>query len=134
MSNMPYDASRLRQQIIHAPSATGLSVPGTAASATVVLRIPLAVDSIKLNYMRARLSTGGTAAGPNLVIGKSLAGTGAATAIGTLAFGTSADGAVVNVSLTSTEFDAGDEIVLTNAAGTAAATPVIVFALGYREV
>ncbi len=134
MSNLPYDDSRQRQQIIHAPSATGLSVPGTAASATVILRIPLAVDSVKLNYMRARLTTGGTAAGPSVLVGKSLAGTGAATTIGTLAFGTSADGAVVNVSLTNTEFDAGDEIVLTNAAGTAASTPVIVFSLGYREV
>lgn len=134
MSNLPYDSNRMRQQIIHAPSATGLSVPGTAASNTVLLRIPIAVDSIKLNYARVRFTTGGTAAGPSFTIGKSLAGTGAVTAIGTVLLGTGADGSVANVSLTSTEFDAGDEVVVTNLAGTAAATPVVIFALGYREV
>jgi hypothetical protein len=133
MSNLPYDSDRLRQLIVHAPSATGLSVPGTAASATVLLRIPIA-SPVLVNRMRLRMSTGGTAAGPSITVGKSLAGTGAVSAIGTQAFGTSADGAVATVSLTSTEFDEGDEIVITNLAGTAASTPVIVFSLGYKEV
>lgn len=133
-SNLPYDSSRQRQQVLHAPSATGLSIAGTNAADAVLLRIPLAVDSVKLNYLRVRMTTGGTAAGPAITIGKSLAGTGAVTAIGTLTFGTSANGAVANASLTNTEFDAGDEVVVSVLAGTAASTPVIVFALGYREV
>lgn len=132
MSNFQYDDAKIRQQIIHAPTSTGLSVPGTAATATVLLRIPL-VSSLRVNSIRVRQTTGGTAAGPNVVVGKSLAGTGAASAIGTVAFGTSADGAVATTTLTSTDFDAGDEIVLTNAAGTAASTPVVIFAIGYAD-
>ncbi len=134
MANLPYDSDRLRQLIVHAPSATGLSVPGTAASNTVLLRMPIAVDAVLINRMRLRMSTGGTAAGPSITVGKSLAGTGAVSAIGTYAFGTSADGSVATVSLTSTEFGEGDEIVISNLAGTAASTPVIIFSLGYKEV
>ena len=134
MSNLPYDNDRMRQQIIHAPSVTGLSVPGTAASNTVLLRIPMSVDSVKLNTIRVRYATGGTAAGPSFTVGKSLAGTGTVTAIGTVTSGTAADGVCTTVSLTSTEFDATDEIVITNLAGTAAATPTVVFSLGYKEV
>ncbi len=134
MSNLPYDSDRMRQQIIHAPSATGLTVAGTNAADAVLLRIPLAVDSIKLNRLQVRMTTGGTAAGPAITIGKSLAGTGAVTAIGTLTFGTSANGAVASANLTNTEFDAGDEVIVSVLAGTAASSPVIVFALGYREV
>ncbi len=133
MSNLPYDSSKLRCHIVHAPSATGLSVPGTAASATVLLRIPIAVDGLRINKLRVRMTTGGTAAGPAITVGKSLAGTGTVVACGTATFGTSADGAVATTTLTSTDFDAGDEIVITNLAGTAASTPVIIFALGYAE-
>lgn len=133
MANLPYDSDRLRQLIVHAPSATGLSVPGTAAADAVLLRIPLASPTL-INRMRLRMSTGGTAAGPTITVGKSLAGTGAVSAIGTYAFGTSANGAVATVSLTSTEFDEGDEIIVSGLAGTAASTPVIIFSLAYKEV
>lgn len=133
MSNLPYDADRLRQQIVFCPDYTGLSVPGTAASATVLLRIPVA-SPVKLNRARVRMLTGGTAAGPTITLGKSLAGTGDVSAIGTLAFGTSADGTLTTLTLASTEFDVNDEIVVTNGAGTAASTPKIVFSLGYLEV
>lgn len=132
MANTPYDDQRLRQQIVHAPTATGLSVPGTAASDTVLLRIPL-VNDLKLNSGRLRCTTGGTAAGPRITVGKSVGGTGAVSAIGTYTFGTQANGAVGDISLTSTDFDQDDEIVITNLAGTVAATPVIVFALGYKD-
>lgn len=126
------DDPTLRQQVIHAPDNTGLSVPGTAASNTVLLRIPL-LRPLKLNRARLRLVTGGTAAGPVITFGKSVGGTGAVSAIGTHTFGTSANGAVATVSLTSTDFDPNDEIVVTNVAGTVAATPAIIFALAYRD-
>lgn len=134
MATNCYDAPELRQTITHAPSATGLSVPGTAASDTVLLRIPIAGHDVRINRLRLRMTTGGTAAGPNITVGKSLAGTGAVSAIGTFAFGTSANGTVGAANLTSTEFSEGDEIVISNLAGTAAATPVIVFSLGYKDV
>lgn len=127
-----YDAAQFRANIPLVPSLTGLSVPGTAASATDLLRIPLAVGT-KLNTLKMRMSTGGTAAGPTITVNSSLAGTGALVPIGTYAFGTNANGAVATLSFTSTEFANGDEVVISNVAGTVAATPVIVFSLGYVD-
>jgi hypothetical protein len=133
MSNQ-YDSPRrqVRQMIVHAPSATGLSVPGTAASDTVLLRIPISTNVNLSGTARLRMSTGGTAAGPTITVGKSLAGTGAVVALGTYAFGTSANGAVASIGLTSTDFDPGDEVVISNVAGTAASTPVIIFSIPYN--
>lgn len=129
-----YDGTpQVRQQITHVPDNTGLSVPGTAASATVLLRIPITDDITVNGTARIRLITGGTAAGPTITLGKSLAGTGAAAAFGTQAFGTAADGTVANVTLTSTDFTYGDEIVITNGAGTAASTPKIIFSVPYNQ-
>ena len=133
-TNKPYDVSQNRANIVHAPTAAGLSVPGTAASNTVLLRIPIA-STVTLNHMRYRRVTGGTAAaGPNVTIGKSLAGTGAASAIGTIAFTTAADGTVSSLDLTATQFEPGDEIVLTNVAGTATSSPAIVFSIAYKDL
>jgi len=132
MANLPYDADRARNLVVIVPNNTGISVPGTAASDTVLLRIPVAVEGLKLNQARIRAITGGTAAGPTITIGKSVGGTGAVTAIGTQAFGTNANGSVFTTTLTSTEFDEGDEIVVTNVAGTVASTPAIIFSLGYK--
>lgn len=129
-----YDDASLRNIITHAPSATGLSVPGTAASDTVILRIPIAGHDVQINRLRLRMTTGGTAAGPTITVGKSLAGTGAVVACGTFAFGTSANGATGSANLTTTNFSEGDEIVISNLAGTAASTPVIVFSLAYKDV
>ncbi len=133
---MPLDYAdatvRTRQQILHAPSATGLSVPGTAAADTVLLRIPMAANVTVSGTARLRMTTGGTAAGPTITFGKSLAGTGAVVAFGTNAFGTHANGATASVALVSTDFDPGDELIVSNVAGTAASTPVIVFAVPYN--
>lgn len=128
-----YDGpSLVKQQLTHTPSATGLSVPGTAASDTVLLRIPI-VNSITFSgSARIRMTTGGTAAGPTITFGKSLAGTGTVAAFGTQAFATDANGATKTTSLTSTDFTFGDELVITNVAGTAASTPVIIFSLPYN--
>lgn len=132
--SLQYDSPRfqVRQCLTHAPSATGLSVPGTAAATTVLLRIPISTNVNLCGTARLRMSTGGTAAGPTITIGKSLAGTGAVVALGTYAFGTSADGSKATIGLTSTDFDPGDEVVISNVAGTAASTPVIVFSIPYN--
>lgn len=131
---MAYDDQKFytKQQITFSPNNTGLSVPGTAASTTVLLRMPVTENFTVNGTARIRLITGGTAAGPTITIGKSLAGTGAVTALGTHAFGTSANGAVASLALTSTDFDPGDEIVVSNVAGTAASTPVIIFSIPYN--
>lgn len=126
-------SAQVRRLHVHAPSSTGLSVPGTAASNTVLLRLPLCENITVSGTARFRLSTGGTAAGPSITFGKSLAGTGAVVAFGTLTFGTTADGGTKTMALTSTDFDPGDEIVVTNVAGTAASTPVVIFSFSYAE-
>lgn len=126
-------ASQTQQQITHSPNNTGLSVPGTAASNTVLLRILVCNPMTVEGTARIRMITGGTAAGPTITFGKSLAGTGAAVAFGTNAFGTSADGTQVAVALTETYLDAGDNIVVTNVAGTAASTPVIIFSIPFNQ-
>lgn len=137
MAGMYDDQKHIAVRLItHAPSSTGLSVPGTAASDTVLLRIPLCAAIRAVGSARIRMSTGGTAAGPTVLFCKSLAGTataGTANAFGTWTSGTAADGSTANVALTTTDFAAGDEIVLVNKAGTAAATPVILFSLPYVE-
>jgi hypothetical protein len=71
------------------------------------------------------LKTGGTADGPNILIGKSLAGTGTVANIGTHNVGTSADDLTSTITLAQTDFDSGDVLVISNAAGTAASTPVV---------
>lgn len=124
------------RMINHNPTSTGLSVPGTAAADTVLLRIPLCSAIRSIGTARLRLTTGGTAAGPTVLICKSLAGTataGTANAFGTWTSGTAADGATASVGLTTTDFAVGDEIVIVNKAGTAASTPVILFSLPYVE-
>jgi hypothetical protein len=39
---------------------------------------------------------------------------------------------VASIGLTSTDFDPGDEVVISNVAGTAASTPVIIFSIPYN--
>jgi hypothetical protein len=53
-----------------------------------------------------------------LILGKSLAGTGAVTTIGSAVVGTQADNSVLDDAVTETNFAAGDDIVLQVSAGT----------------
>ena len=138
MGLINYDDPRklVRRLLGNFPATTGLSIPGTAASDTVLARFPVNEAITVSGSARLRLSTGGTAAGPVLLICKSLAGTataGTANAFGTYTFGTAADNTGAYVTLTSTDFAAGDEIVLVNKAGTVAATPVVIYCMSYCE-
>jgi len=103
----------------------GISIPGTAAADTELLRVPLNRQIKVETTARLTLKTGGTADGPNILIGKSAAGTGTVANIGTHNVGTSADDLTSTVTLAQTDFDAGDVLVISNAAGTAASTPVV---------
>lgn len=110
----------------------GISAAGTAASDTVLVRIPI-TDSITIDKVRAVAMTGGTAAGPAVKIQYSLGGTGAASTFCTITAGTTADNASFNGTVTSTTFVAGDHLLITLAAGTAASTPKFNFNIGYVE-
>lgn len=111
--------------------ATGFSVAGTQAaiSEQFRLRIPrtMIVDEVSIVAL-----TGGTAAGPNLVFGKSLAGTGTVAGFATHNFGTSANNASAAVTVTATQFNAGDHLVVQIAAGTAASTPKAQALIGFH--
>lgn len=101
----------------------GLSVVGTAGSitglATSVYKLPYAAKIVGATRVS---TTGGTAAGPTLLLQYSLAGTGTWTSIGTCAFGTDADGTTSDFSVTATSLSDGDCIRCAIAAGTAAST------------
>ena len=126
---MPYDNPK---QLMPIAASTGISIPGTAAADTVLirLRIPRAmtVDAASIVMM-----TGGTAAGPTVAVQKSLAGTGAAASIGTYNVGTAADNASAALTITATNFAAGDHLLIANLAGTAASTPKVNLMLEWKE-
>lgn len=131
---MAYDDQRFftRQIMPIVPESGGLSVPGTAAAATelVRLRIPrqMTIDEADIVAM-----TGGTADGPNVVLQKSLAGTGAGVGFATHNIGTSADNASAGLTVSSTDFADGDHLLIVNAAGTAASTPAVTLNIGWKE-
>jgi hypothetical protein len=100
-----------------------VTVVGTAAADTVLLRLRTP-RTITIDDATIVSPTGGTAAGPTLLIGKSLAGTGAVENFGTHTFGTDADNTQADIAVTATDLAAGDDIVISVAAGTVASTPL----------
>lgn len=123
----------------HHAGGPGLSVPGTAAADTLVgkpFTVPSAFGSkLDLIGADAYITTGGTAAGPNIAIQRSLAGTGAWTAIATLNVGTSADATVKGFTLAAAvTITAGDKLRIANIAGTVASTPTVDVHLAFQEV
>ena len=115
---------------------TGQSAAGTStySADSEVSRITFmsAVDILDFNV---RMTTGATytAVAPQIIkIGKSLAGMGAVSDLGTAILHTSANGAIIDSTLTTSGYyagtanhlAAGDDLVLEIAAGTAAATGV----------
>lgn len=90
---------------------------GTAASATELDRVkfmfPVIVKDWNIYY-----AAGGTNSTRSVTIGKSVAGTGAVTAIGTIVIGTQATATTKDGSVTETTFDSGDALVFESAAGT----------------
>ena len=103
---------------------------GTAGSATSVFRMrcPKAMTLTGGTYC---FSTGGTGAGRDFIIGKSLAGTGAVSTAAAVNLDTHADNASGAMTVTSTDFAAGDHLAVT-VVGTAA-TGTLVMALEWVE-
>lgn len=78
-------------------------------------------------------NAGGTNTDISVVFGKSAAGTGSVSAMGTAAIGTSATGSVKDGSLTSTDFSSGDDLVVQRAAGTSTTSEDVVPSIQYTE-
>jgi len=130
-----YDNPRYdTRQIIGIANDVGISVSGTIATAAKVARIrfPRAVKVSGVSYFN---HTGGTAAGPSVTVNKSVAGTGTASAFGTANIaGTVGDNTGADMTITATEFSAGDHLIINSVAGTADATPVVSFVIEYYEI
>lgn len=121
-----------RRLLVLATTAGAITVAGTAAADTELLRLRLPV-AMNIDEIDLTLITGGTAAGPTIQVGKSAAGTGTFAAFCTHAFNTSADDTGVGLTVAATAFADGDHLIVKNIAGTVAATPVVNFAIGWTE-
>jgi hypothetical protein len=112
--------------------AGGLTVGGTNAANTEIHRVRFANPS-KVETVDIVAMTGGTAAGPALLIGKSLAGTGTVANFATHTFGTDANNTAAGLTVATTDFADGDHLVISKAAGTAASSPKVSVNIGWRE-
>jgi len=108
------------------------AINGTSASAVELGRLTV-MGNVTLTDWNLRVKTGGTAAQASILIGYSLAGTGAFTAIGTAALGTNADSTIIDAALTETNLSAGDDIVYQKTAATSAAAHNVQPVVHYRE-
>jgi hypothetical protein len=106
---------------------------GTAAAAAAVTAHTF-MQPVKVTDWNGRVTVGGTDAGViSLIIGKSSAGTGAFAAIGTMALSTHAVDTVIDASLTTTAFSAGDDLVVQRSLGTSTSALVITPVVQYTE-
>lgn len=95
-----------------------VALNGTAAAAATS-KVHTCLYNCTVSDWNGRVVAGGTdAAVISLIIGKSAAGTGTFAAIGTMALSTHATNTVIDASLTATDFDAGDDIVIQRSLGT----------------
>jgi hypothetical protein len=111
----------------------GLTVAGTDAAAVpkIRMRCPKAMTITGATY---GVPLGGTAANDRVVtIGKSLAGTGAISVIGSAIFNTTANNAAAAITVTSTDFASGDHLTVEVLAGTSASTARVDLALEWIE-
>lgn len=105
---------------------------GTLATATEMERIRM-FEAVSIQAWSVSLITGGTIAATSaLVLGTSLAGTGAFTAIGTATLATNANATVITGTVATTALASGDDLVLAQI-GTTAAVHVAIPQVSYVE-
>lgn len=127
----PYSAVGQAQGIVVLDT---ISLPGTAAAITAAVNSQIVLPiRATIRAAQAFIKTGGTAAGPVVLLQYSVDGTGTWTTFGSAASGTDADNAVKAFTVTATTLDAGDAVRLAIAAGTAAATPVWHVSVAFSE-
>lgn len=109
------------------------TIAGTNAAQGVVSR-KTAFSNIRALEAQASVYTAISGVFPLLSINKSSAGTGALVAFGTINLGTSVAGTTVrDITVTETNINDGDDIVLAIAAGTSATSPEVTVDLSYVE-
>lgn len=105
---------------------------GTQAADTELQRVTFMHPATVLDW-NVFYEAGGTSSNSAVKIGKSVAGTGAVTDIGTITIGTQATDTVKDGSVTETEFDAGDDLVFERVAGTTTTVENVIPTILYRE-
>lgn len=129
------DASYATKQELPLNASGALN--GTAAAAATV-SVHTFMRPVSVSDWNGRVIAGGTDAGViSLIVGKSVDGTGAVSAIGTMSLSTHAIDTVVDGSLTTTTFDSGDDIVIQRSAGTSTSVlnvePVVHYTEQFQE-
>ena len=124
-----YDSARYGAQHVLIMSKTADGALGSAASAQTVYNRKTMMMNVTIKDWNLEVLTGATCTGTSQVatqvwtlkLGKSAAGTGAISAIGTATVGTAgqADNSVLDASVTETNLSAGDDLVWYTDAGTA---------------
>jgi hypothetical protein len=103
---------------------------GTAAAATDQVYTFMA--PVIVTDWEVMVTTAGNGTSRNVLLGKSLAGTGAVSLIGTITIGTNTVDTVVDGACTETAFAAGDDVVI-QLEGTGATVAVVCPVLQIRE-
>lgn len=112
----------VKQQISIPGSAIALN--GTVTSVTEKARMTV-MQPMKVTDANLTVLIAGTAIDTNVVLGKSLGGTGTFSAFGTFTLtGTKTANSVIDGSVTETTFVNGDDIVFARAAGTETETAI----------
>lgn len=103
---------------------------GTGAAATD--QVFTFMHPVRVTDWQLLITTAGNGTSRDVILGKSLAGTGAVTTVGTATIGTNAVDTVVDCSLTETAFAAGDDLVI-QLVGTGATVAVVCPVVQYVE-
>ena len=103
---------------------------GTAAAATD--QVYTFMTPVQVQDWNVRVTTAGAGTSRDVILGKSLAGTGAVTAIGTITVGTASVDTVTDGTVTATSFATGDDLVV-QLAGTGATVAVVAPVVQYVE-
>jgi hypothetical protein len=105
---------------------------GTASAAAELMRhtfmAPVSLQDANLQFI-----AGGTNTTVSILVGKSAAGTGTVSNIGTIAIGTQAIDTVKDGAVTVTSFSTGDDLVISRAAGTSTTVENVVPVVSYIE-
>jgi hypothetical protein len=130
MSNGCYDEPRYHEKKILV--LNGIAIAGTATSAANKVNVPLQT-SIHVTGVSYASPLGGTSAtARTMVVGKSLAGTGAVTSIASQAFTTHADNATADLTVTEADLAATDALVVT-LTGTCGTAQIVDLMIEYYE-
>ena len=103
-----------------------IALNGTVTSTTGLARMTC-MEALTVKDANFSVLVAGTAADTNLILGKSLAGTGAISGFCTATLtGTQTASSVIDATVTETDFAVGDDIVFARAAGTETETAIYV--------